>query len=422
MKKMFLSCVLLIIITFGMLNCSYNRYLGYEPVYMSYEDLRSSFKVESSSKLQNPGKIYIKDNYIYVNEKNKGIHIYKDDGSSLTEVTFLYIPGNLDICIKDNLLFADSFVDLLVIDISDLTTDVTKIKEVNRMENAFPYNPMQTFSENSSEYYSYAKKPDETKGVVIDWNEVVIEEYSHNSPNYSSNYYGNPMIGMSYSSGGSSIGIAGSMSKMAIRQNYIYALTDEKLNVFKINDLSQDVSIHSVVNVEYGIETLYLYDDKLFIGSNYGVYIYDVSDDPSNPMKVSQLSHIYSYDPVVVQGNYAYSTLRSRYWGSTNECQIISLSDIYNPTTVSRISLDGPYGLGIDNNALFICDGESGLKVYDVSNSLSPKKVNQITTINTYDVILDNKKALIVGDNGIYKYDYTNINNLNLISSIPIEK
>ena len=47
----------------------------YEPVYMSYEELRASVRSESPQELKDTGKIYVKDSYIYINEKNKGIHV-----------------------------------------------------------------------------------------------------------------------------------------------------------------------------------------------------------------------------------------------------------------------------------------------------------------------------------------------------------
>jgi hypothetical protein len=45
------------------------------PVYMSYDDLRAAVKTTSATDLVNPGKIYFKDGYIFVNEEMKGIHI-----------------------------------------------------------------------------------------------------------------------------------------------------------------------------------------------------------------------------------------------------------------------------------------------------------------------------------------------------------
>jgi len=46
------------------------------PIYMSYETLRSAVKSTSPQTLANPGKIYFKDNYLFVVEKLLPIILY----------------------------------------------------------------------------------------------------------------------------------------------------------------------------------------------------------------------------------------------------------------------------------------------------------------------------------------------------------
>jgi len=41
------------------------------PIYMSYETLRSAVKSTSPQTLANPGKIYFKDNYLFVVESSE---------------------------------------------------------------------------------------------------------------------------------------------------------------------------------------------------------------------------------------------------------------------------------------------------------------------------------------------------------------
>ena len=84
------------------------------PVYMSYETFRESVSQEESRDLEYPGKIYFKDNYIFINEVSKGIHIIDNANPSNPEnVGFINIPGNVDIAIKENILYADSYIDVL---------------------------------------------------------------------------------------------------------------------------------------------------------------------------------------------------------------------------------------------------------------------------------------------------------------------
>src|SRR5665648_651703 len=59
------------------------QYLSLEPVYMSYKDFREAVKVESTHSLLKPGKIYYKDNYLFINEIMKGIHVYNNTNPCL---------------------------------------------------------------------------------------------------------------------------------------------------------------------------------------------------------------------------------------------------------------------------------------------------------------------------------------------------
>ena len=106
------------------------------PVYMSYETLRTAVKTGPARNLINPGKIYFKDNYILITEKSQGIHIIDvSTPSSPKNTGFIELPGCIDIAVRNNTLYADSYVDLVALDVSDLS----KIKETARIKNAFPY-------------------------------------------------------------------------------------------------------------------------------------------------------------------------------------------------------------------------------------------------------------------------------------------
>ena len=50
-------------------------YTIYSPVYKSKEAVLTAINGNSSEAIEHAGKIYIKGNFIYLNEVNKGIHI-----------------------------------------------------------------------------------------------------------------------------------------------------------------------------------------------------------------------------------------------------------------------------------------------------------------------------------------------------------
>ncbi|MBN2803770.1 MAG: hypothetical protein JXR91_11795 [Deltaproteobacteria bacterium] len=130
-----------------------------EPVYMSFEELREPVKTTAPEDILSMGKIYKYGNYVLINSVNEGIHIINNtDPKHPRNMAFINIPGNLDMAVKDNILYADSYVDLVVIDISNLNS----IKEINRITDVFPYNEYQAVGDNVELNYV-----DQTKGVVI---------------------------------------------------------------------------------------------------------------------------------------------------------------------------------------------------------------------------------------------------------------
>lgn len=85
--------------------------------------------------LVNPGKIYTKDQYLFINELKEGIHIIDNrNPSAPTPVAFVRIPGNGDMAIRNNILYADSYMDLVTFDISNPSS----IQAINRVQNVFP--------------------------------------------------------------------------------------------------------------------------------------------------------------------------------------------------------------------------------------------------------------------------------------------
>ena len=106
------------------------------PVYMSYDNLRSAVSDTTPEEINHPGKIYLYGDFILVNEVRKGIHVVNNaDPSNPEVISFIKIPGNIDMAIKNNILYADSYVDLVAIDISDLND----IREVARFEDLFSW-------------------------------------------------------------------------------------------------------------------------------------------------------------------------------------------------------------------------------------------------------------------------------------------
>src|SRR4029079_4194289 len=92
----------------------------YTPIYETKERLTLNIKSNPAKEIQSPGNLFVYCNYIVLNETDKAVHIIDTtDPSNPVDKAFIDIPGNLDIAVKGNILYADMYQDLVAVDISD---------------------------------------------------------------------------------------------------------------------------------------------------------------------------------------------------------------------------------------------------------------------------------------------------------------
>lgn len=109
-------------------------------MYLSYQDLRNAVQPQPAKPIQSLGRLYLYENYLFINERNQGIHIYDNsDPTAPVAKGFLAIPGNTALSIRDKYLYADSYVDLVTLDLND----PENIQVVQRETDVFPYDPWQ---------------------------------------------------------------------------------------------------------------------------------------------------------------------------------------------------------------------------------------------------------------------------------------
>lgn len=396
-------------------------YTNMTPMYMSYEDFRSSVALESARDLVNPGKIYLYGKYLFINEVREGIHVIDmSDPANPQNITFIKILGNVDIAIKNNILLADSFMDMVALDISDMNN----IKEVHRIEKAYGNN------------WELGIVFDDNEGVVVDWiAEEVTEVTDCNSNKGGGVFWGGddflfdsaefdaaPTSSNAGGNGSNGPGVAGSFARFSIVNNRLYSIDNYQLHSFDITNPAQPINMNQPVSVGWNVETIFPYKDFLFFGSQNGMIVYSISN-PNEPTYVSELQHFRGCDPVVVQDDIAYVTLRNgnpTCGGFENQLDIIDVSDIYDPELIKSYDMHNPHGLGIDENTLFLCDGEDGLKVYDVEDSNDIDELEHYKNIDTYDVIPLEDYLFMIGSDGFRLYDYSDLDDIHLLSTIPV--
>ena len=372
--------------------------------------------------LINPGKLYFKDGYIFINEAFEGIHIIDNNNPENPQnIAFIEIPGNVDMAIKDDILYADSYVDIVAIDVSDIDNP----KEVNRVEGTLPY----TLPTHDNDYR--IADVDEDKGVVIDWEITRVRqemEYHYYPYYYGRAEYDYALAGSSSNSGampkGNSFGTGGSMARFGLYDDYLYTVDNANLYIFDVKTPEQPKNIGKQ-NVGWNVETMFIYDDHMFFGTQSGMRVFSL-EVATLPTYVSDFWHVTSCDPVVIADGYAYVTLRggNDCGSSVNRLDVLELADDYvENKLIASYPLHGPYGLGIDDEILFVCDGDAGLKVYNIADkeNIDDHLIASFQNINTFDVIPVNGYLFMIGDDGFYQYDYSDLQNITVVSHIPVE-
>lgn len=150
----------------GFRDWNFNQ-MGYKPVYAPSGDLSEIIKSTAPRALTETGKIYVKGNYLMVNRPFAGVHVFDNsDPANPVNLAFLEIPGNMDVSMRGDFLYADYIGKIAVIDISDLkhprVTQNVQIESTNQQ-----YPPDEELNRRS--WRTYFECPDPSKGVVVGW-------------------------------------------------------------------------------------------------------------------------------------------------------------------------------------------------------------------------------------------------------------
>lgn len=345
--------------------------------------------------IENPGKIFLSNDYLFIGEEGKGIHVLDNsDPTNPIRINFINIHQNREYYIEGPNLYAESFTDIVKYDISN-PTNVEVISRANEV-----FQAPTGFNNNTGEQ-------------IVGFNlEYVVEDLDCDTPIFSDqvNFFSwdNQLIPASSvpsSFAGSSDGSSGTINRITYTDGYVYAI-----NWNQIYTLSDNGGLELQGDV-YGwgnMETIYPQGENLFIGTQTGMLIYSLANS-NEPEFYSSFTHATACDPVLPKGDVVYVTLRSgnECQGTSNELDVVNIQDIDRPTLSNVINMDTPYGMTIIGETLFVGQGESGLSIFDISNKLNPVLIKEDTSIQAYDVISNPNnpsQILITGENGIRQY------------------
>jgi len=219
-------------------------------------------------------------------------------------------------------------------------------------------------------------------------------------------------------------GTSGSITRFATLDDYMYTLNPNQLQTFDISDPAKPILLDEL-ETDYGLETIFIYDNRIYLGSKTGLYILGL-DDPGSPDLLSQTVRTDEFfgacDPVVVKGNYAYSTVKTivNVCGTVNTQSallVYEISDPKNPILTQTFQLNNPNGLAYTDHYLYVCcTGSEELRVFDISD---PSNVEVRADLHyplqdPYDIIVDDDRMIVstlsdfnildIDENGAIKY------------------
>jgi hypothetical protein len=382
-------------------DCRISRtFIQLDPIYMTASEARSVLTVEPPKALASPGKIYAWGPYIFLGERYKGIHVIDNSNpSSPKPLAFWNLPGNVDMAIRGQYLYADQYMDMVAFDISNLLEP----REVCRV--------LGTFS-----LFGY----DPDRGWIVDYHRTEVSRtvdctdedqigswfFSGGGLFMNAEAFSNvPMVGSSGAEVVVSQGVAGSFARFAQYSQYLYGIDNQNLITFDASNPACPART-GIIPVGWNIETIFPWKNWLFIGSNDAVFIFD-NINPAQPTLAQVFQHASGCDPVICDERYAYVTIRDGLNCSPvaiNQLEVIDIQQLPGAVMRANYPMVNPRGLAQTTTHLFVCD--DGLRVMDKTQAPTLRQVAHLKGIATWDAIyLGNNLLLVVGPDGLMQFN-----------------
>lgn len=226
----------------------------------------------------------------------------------------------------------------------------------------------------------------------------------------------------------SNTGKSGSITRFATYQHYMYVLNLNEVQTYDIAQKDNPVLV-SRLPTDYGLETITIYDNTVFLGSTTALYILDISN-PAAPVIQSKSERLNDIgfsgcDPVVVKDNYAYSTIKiieniCGFISAESALVVYDIADKSAPKVVGTYNLGIPNGIGYKDNYLFVCDeGQDKLLIFDISNPLLIQETNYSISLNDpYDLIVNGDDIIVSSKTDFQIYDISDITQIRKLGQI----
>jgi len=369
-------------------------------IYGNLSEVRNTPLLDAPKEIDNPGKIFVSNDFLLIGEEEKGIHVIDNsDPNNPTPIRFVNIPGNREFYVTNNTLYAESYYDLVKIDLSDVQQPTL----VSRLKNAFGEELMNSEGKTligfNFEQVTESMKPNHPVRQQP-WGQQEIYYYDYAQTLI-------PPSAVPASFAGSSDNAIGSVNRIATVEEYVYIVSRSKLNTFKDNGELELIASDYVHN---SMETIFPEGDRLFVGTRNSMEVFSI-ENREQPQQVGSFFHANSCDPVYPDGEVAYVTLRTGDFaecpGDVNALLVLDINNVRSPTQIQEITMASPYGMSLLADRLYVGEGENGLKVFDATDRRNLILEKSDETVEAYDIIRHPNRTdliLIAGTNGLKQY------------------
>jgi len=141
---------------------------GLRPVFISYDDF-SHIESQPPREFENLGKIVALGDFLFINEIRKGIHLIDNRiPNDPQNIRFFNIPGNQELIIIDQILYADNGKHLILIDISD----IENIRVIDHLRDVYEPDGISDFYPKN--YSGWFVCVNERNGIFNGWEEALL--------------------------------------------------------------------------------------------------------------------------------------------------------------------------------------------------------------------------------------------------------
>jgi hypothetical protein len=373
-------------------------------IYGDLSALRNQPLFSTSRPISDAGKIFIGEDFLLIGEEGEGIHVFDNTApENPVNIGFINAYGSREFYLVGNDLYAESVYDMIKIDL----TNIRQPQLVSRINDAFA-TPIENSAGEQLIGFNY-----ETVSEEFDINDIRLQEIRQSLNNTIYLNFEHQLIPPSAvptSFAGNSNGAIGTVNRIAEHNGYVYVIGKSRLSIFSS---AGSFELMGQMNIGWDIETVYPKGNRLFIGTQNSMEVYNLSN-PVEPAFEGSYWHPTSCDPVLpVSENTAYVSLRSGDFascpGDTNALLVLNIDSNFGQVTqIQSFTLNSPYGMTIKGNRLFVGEGANGLAVFDASDPRNLSLINIDRSIEAYDIIPHPTRSdliLIAGPDGFSQYE-----------------